>query len=239
MSEKIPIKTIGFEGLHRSGKGTQIDLLKKHIEDIGIPCVTIRGGGSRTNTGIEIGDKYSAWWQNHLVKLKSSGVIKEDWIEGSRRLAREVILFRNKFLPELAAELGSDRAVLLIDRSILSHMAMLDSSDLNQIDISAVYGERDVNNRKLPITADVFPDIIFYLKASPETLYSRLDANDPKYQFRKKNIDENTTSFDESIRILPIELKKKIIEIDANRSVDEVSAEISNIVDTTLLQNKI
>lgn len=160
MKEGIPIKTIALEGLHRSGKGTQLEILKNKIESIGIPCVIIRGAGSRPNTNNEIGDKYSEWWKVHLNKLRGNNATKADWIEGSRRLAREVIIFKKKLLPELAEKDGANRAVLLIDRSVLSHMAMLGSTDMDNLDLNAIYGNRDIRNRSLPSTQEIFPDIM-------------------------------------------------------------------------------
>jgi thymidylate kinase len=136
MIEQHNIKTIAFEGLHRSGKGTQIEILNKKLEELGIPSIIIRGAGSRPNSDEHIGDPYSSWWEDHLKVLRSAGVKKEDWNDGSRRLARELIIFRDRVLPKLLIESGKKEAVLLIDRSILSHLAILNKEESKEVDMS-------------------------------------------------------------------------------------------------------
>lgn len=49
--EKPKIFSLGFEGAHRSGKGTQIELLSRSLEDKRIPFLIVRGDGSRPNKG--------------------------------------------------------------------------------------------------------------------------------------------------------------------------------------------
>lgn len=230
MKERIPVHTVAFEGLHRSGKGTQIEILEGRLTDLRIPFVSIRGAGSRLNEGSKPGDKYSEWWDAHLKTLRSPTATKEDWVEGSRRLAREVLIFRDRFLPDLAEEKGADRAVLLIDRTFLSHMAMLGTEDLDKLDAESVYGEKDRNNRKVPDLRKIFPDLLFYLKAAPLYLHTRLDPKDPKYEFRKKNIDENSYSFDIAIEKMPTDLRERIIEVNAERSIEEVAKDISEAI---------
>lgn len=228
MSEKIKIDTVAFEGLHRSGKGTQIEFLKEKLDEIGIPAIVVRGGGSRTNNGSDIGDPYSSWWEKHLSNLKKPDSKKSDWIEGSRRLSREMIVFRDRILPKFAEQKGASRAVLLIDRSILSHIAMLDDDDILNMDKEHVYGVRSNQGKKLPDTANVFPDLLFYLKSSSDTLLKRLDENDPKYEFRKKNILENGGKFDGAISLLSDTLKDRIITIDASLTPEDISDKIYN-----------
>jgi len=232
MKENIHIDTVAFEGLHRSGKGTQIEIIKQRLDELGVPSIVIRGAGSRENKGEDVGDKYSEWWESHLKKIKGPVSTKEDWIEGARRLARETLVFRDRILPQYAQEMGVNRAVLLIDRTILSHLAIIDdkTKDALNIDEEHVYGKRDERNRILPETREIFPDVIFYLKAKPEVLLSRLDPNDPKFEFRKKNILENTTSFDTAIEALPTDLKEDIINIDASQKSEVVAEEIFRIL---------
>lgn len=227
--EKPNIKTIAFEGLHRSGKGTQIEILNHKLEILGIPTISIRGAGSRPNLDSSVGDPYSLWWENHLKVLRSSDAKKVDWVEGSRRLARELVVFRDRVLPKFAKEKNSDVAVLLVDRSVLSHLAILEKDEIIGMGKN-IYGTKDIRNRSLPTIEEIFPDIIFYMKADIEVLLGRLEKDDPKYEFRKRNILENVDSFQKAIEAIPEKYRDRIIEINASQSIEEISDYIFNII---------
>lgn len=231
--EKPNIKTIAFEGLHRSGKGTQIEILNKKLETLGIPTIIVRGAGSRLNSGNDIGDPYSLWWKNHLKILRSSNAKKIDWIEGARRLARELVIFRDRVLPKFAKEKQKGDAILLVDRSVLSHLSILEKDEISSLGEN-VYGIKDSKNRKLPAIEDVFPDVIFYMKTNIEILLSRLEKNDPKYEFRKRNILENVDSFQKAIEAIPEKYRDRIIQVDASQSIEEIANYIFNIIKNLL-----
>lgn len=93
--EKPNIISVGFEGPHRSGKGTQIELLSRTLEEKGIPFLVIRGDGSRPNEGIHLGDPVSEWWSFALPELKKENPNLEDWNKSSYHLARELLVFRD------------------------------------------------------------------------------------------------------------------------------------------------
>lgn len=226
----MKIHTYAFEGGHRSGKGSQIEILKKKLEEMGIPCIAIRGAGSRPNTGEAVVDEYSKWWEKVLPLLKAPTASNEDWYEGSRRLAREVIVFRDRVLPRLASRRKSSQAVLLIDRSVLSHMAMIENDPEQQFTPHQIYGSKDKKGRKLPSTNEIFPDLMFYLQADSNTLIERLDRNDPKYDFRKRNIEAHLPKFDTAIKDLPPELQERIIRVNANETTEEIANVIEQIV---------
>lgn len=46
MNEKR-IYSFAFDGVHRSGKGTQIELIQKILDEDGIPSISVRGEGYR------------------------------------------------------------------------------------------------------------------------------------------------------------------------------------------------
>lgn len=231
--EKPSIKTIAFEGLHRSGKGTQIEILNQKLETLGIPTVTIRGAGSRPNSDSSIGDPYSLWWEKHLKVLRSPDAKKLDWIDGARRLARELVVFRDRVLPKLTKEQQKDEAILLVDRSVLSHLAILEKNEISNLGEN-IYGTKDINGRNLPEIKDVFPDLIFYMKADTEILLSRLEKDDPKYEFRRRNILENVDSFQKAIEAIPEKYRDRIIQVDASASIEEIGNYIFNIIKNLL-----
>jgi thymidylate kinase len=82
----------------------------------------------------------------------------------------------------------------------------------------------------MPSTSDVFPDLVFYLKTDTQTLLDRLEKDDPKFEFRRKNILENDSSFDRTLKLIPEEYKNRIIEIDASKSIEEIREQILNII---------
>jgi len=57
------VKSVGFDGLHRCGKGTQIELLKDYLGKKGVRCAIARGDGTRKGLGLSPEDPYSVWWQ--------------------------------------------------------------------------------------------------------------------------------------------------------------------------------
>src|SRR3989344_1750922 len=59
------LKVIGFDGLHRCGKSTQIRMLMQLLASEGIPVYALRGDGRRYGTGLEIHDPFSLWWQRN------------------------------------------------------------------------------------------------------------------------------------------------------------------------------
>jgi thymidylate kinase len=119
--EKPRIISIGFEGPNRVGKGTQIELLSSQLDKMEIPYLVVRGDGSRTNEGNQAGDPVSEWWSKTLPLLKKpENKDTELWNESSTRLARELIVFRDRILPNIAQLNNKPLAVLLVDRTLLS-----------------------------------------------------------------------------------------------------------------------
>lgn len=57
--DKARIISLGFEGSHRSGKGTQIEIIAERLKEIDLPFLVVRGDGSRPNKGNDPGDPYS------------------------------------------------------------------------------------------------------------------------------------------------------------------------------------
>ena len=113
--EKPNVISIGFEGSNRSGKGTQIELFSSHLEKMDIPYLVVRGDGSRPNQGKHIGDPISEWWSKILPLLKSPENKDSDlWNYSSARLARELVVFRDRVLPNIAEHNNKPVAVLLV-----------------------------------------------------------------------------------------------------------------------------
>jgi thymidylate kinase len=225
--EKPRILSIGFEGPSRVGKGTQIELFKKKLDELGIPCLAVRGDGSRPNEGRHLGDPVSEWWESMLLKLRSKAADYEDWAESSYRLARELIVFRDRVLPRIAK--GMPFAFLLIDRSILSR-TMIPRERKPENIVEQLYPE-EARRRGRKITVQkVCPDLIINLSADLDTLLARLDREDPKYEFRKELIIKRYAWYKDAIEFIPEELRGRVVQVDSKKTIEDVHDEICRVV---------
>jgi len=217
--------SVGFEGPNRAGKGTQIELLTNKLNELGIPNLTIRGDGSRPNEGGHLGDPISEWWSKTLPALRDpQNKDGELWNISSARLARELIIFRDRILPAMAEKNDKPVAVLLIDRSLLSRTMVPRSQGV--VDISNNLYPNDMKFK----AQDVSPEIIFNIIVGRNDLLSRLDAEDPKYEFRKKLILEKYAWYLDAHRYLPTDLQDRVVLIDGTLTPEEVHASIVSIL---------
>lgn len=214
------IITIGFEGPNRVGKGTQISLLAHYLTNREIPFLVIRGDGSRPASGLR-GDPFSFWWSEMNKKLRTTARLS-DWDVASCRLAREMIVWRERVLPRMIRETGKELGCLLIDRSIISRSHVTrEAGSLNREDL---YPQRFFTRIKITYET-VCLDIIFSLSASKDVLRTRLDPDDPKYDFRKLLI-ETKSSWYEDVTIFPEHIQQKIMRVDSTRPPDLVARKI-------------
>lgn len=236
MSEKIPkITTIGFEGPNRVGKSTQSELLKTHLESFGIPVVIVRGDGSRSGLGTNEGDPKSKAWQEIDENLRVVGRDLEGWNKSSYRIARELIVWRDRILPKIAKEAGVGDAVLLIDRTLLARTLVprelgapeiLYNEDMKPV--NPISGRKKGNT----ITAqDVAPDIIVEFVAPKETLLARLeDGQDEKSQLRRRLLEDRYDWYLDAHNYLPAELASNVVRIEATDNPDSVFQQVLEVL---------
>ena len=223
--EKPKVISIGFEGPNRSGKGTQIELFSNQLEKMDIPYLVVRGDGSRPNQGEHKGDPISEWWSKTMPLLKNPENKDSDlWNDSSARLARELVVFRDRVLPNIAEQNNKPVAVLLVDRTLLSRTMVPRSQ-----------GETDIPNNLYPKDSKIdvgkiCPDLIFNIIVDKETLLSRLDENDPKYEFRKKLILEKYDWYLDAHKYIPNELQDRIIQIDGTSDPNTINNSIIDII---------
>lgn len=223
--EKPKVISIGFEGPNRSGKGTQIELLAGQFEKAEIPYLVVRGDGSRLNQGKDKGDPISEWWSKIMPSLRDPSNQDSDlWNNSSARLARELVVFRDRILPNIAWKNNKPVAVLLIDRTLLSRTMVPRSQ-----------GEKDIPNNLYPKDSKIdvnkiCPDLIFNIIADKKTLLSRLDENDPKYEFRKKLILDKYNWYLDAHKYIPNELQDRIIQIDGTSDPNTINNSIIAII---------
>ena len=233
-SQNYNISTIAFEGAHRAGKGTNIQFLCNHLEERGIPHITLRGDGSRLGIGRDMGDPYSPYWQKLSTELHEKDVPKEKWNFAAYLLAREFIIQKNVYMPRLLENSHKDKGVVVLDRSVLSRTLipreMVDPCLWDSEIKKMLYSKPGTWKGKEIKVEDVTPDIIFDLVAPLEVLLSRLDKNDPKYEFRKRNLTERYDWYINTEKYLPEEIRSKVVKINTDRSPTEIFCEIASII---------
>jgi thymidylate kinase len=228
MSEKIPrITTIGFEGPNRVGKSTQSELLRTHLETHGIPVVIVRGDGSRSGLGKTEGDPESKVWQEIDGNLRTPGTDLEEWNRSSYRIARELLVWRDRILPNMAKVEGVSDAVLLVDRTLLARTLVPREMgtperlyDDEMRAINSISGEK----KGTVVTAEkVAPDIIIQFVAPKEVLLSRLeDSGDEKSQLRRRLLEERYGWYLDAQNYLPPEFADLVVRVDASEDPDSV-----------------
>lgn len=234
MEKNINISTIGYEGANRTGKGTQIALMSELLCANMIPHVVLRGDGSRNGDGTVPGDPYSEWWLSMNPKLRDPNEPKELWNTSSYRLARELIVWRERIMPNILKELGLDFGLILIDRSALSRTLVpreitpdiLPSEiDLYQDRMRETSASGQYKGKEVKL-ADVVPDIIFEFTVPKEILLQRFDDSDPKNTFRRWLVEERYDWYMNASSYIPEEHRSRIIRLDANRPPSEIFSDV-------------
>lgn len=204
-------RIIGFDGIHRSGKGTQIDRLETRFRENDIASLTVRGDGTRDGKGDTSGDPPSAYWQERSNYLRSKDAKPDDWHASAYDIVHEL---------HDHATSGQHEAILA-DRSLISRAAFMLYSGANPgrkgFDLEELYPVREhvPRNKRIDLR-QVLPDILFHLEADgPEVVMSRLDPNDPKYDFRARNIQITFEGYRRAARVLPPEVRDRVHTIDA------------------------
>ncbi len=203
---------ISFDGLNRSGKGTQISLLNDFFTSLDYDVYVIRGDGSRPGKeSPDFHDPASTAWQNWQKRQNKT---LYDW-----SLAADVLKSENcNLCSKLNDEYNNSdkKGIVLMDRSHISRWYMLSKSS-DEIPFENTYSENLV-----------VPDIYFILDADKETLIERAsnDLSD-KNTFRKNIIK---TSYDDWKTTID-KLRDYDINhfyLDANKDKDEIHNDILN-----------
>ena len=210
--EKIPI--VAFEGINRAGKGTQIELLKKELMEIGLSSVGIRGDGTRDGLGYHDGDPINYWWQKNSKKIRESGSTEERH-EAAYQLSLDLISWKN-----CADDLRKD--LIILDRSLLSRATFVIDREDPKVEILEINDLYPIQKKEKLELEDILPDIIIELVAPKDVILSRLDSNDPKFKFRENIINSNYDKFYSAKNRLPRIIRDRIITIDSSQPIDVV-----------------
>jgi hypothetical protein len=228
---EVEIISVGFEGPNRVGKGTQSALLRDWLAEHAIPSLIVRGDGSRAGSGERPEDPPSPWWQAGNRRLHGLPVNYEEWNRAAYRLARELVVWRDRVLPRLVRAQGRRLGVLLVDRSLLSRTMILRAMGATDV-AGALYAER-YRTKGRRISPDlVCPDLIVNLTAPRWVLASRLDPGDPKVEFRRRLIEETCEWFGDAVAYIPRHLRSRVVEVNASGEADRVFRRVVSLVQT-------
>ncbi len=222
--EKVPI--IAFDGNHRSGKGTQLAHFSRLLAQKGYDPLVLRGDGTRTGLGQERGDPVSLWWQQFKQFESAHPNPYEAWRIGARTLLAEAAIWYGN-MPQ--------NGVILFDRSVVSRAQMTLKEGM-RVDAEKMYGlssDTLLSPEQLELLA---PDVTFFLSAPTDRLIARLETDDPKYAFRRRNILNSNEYFEaayHACRVLGIGSVERVnADTDVQGVTDQIEGGILTLLET-------
>ncbi len=225
MSE-IDISIIAFDGVHRCGKGTQIELLQNKFAQEQIENLIIRWEHYRNWSGSDtLSDPYSE--RRQLNKHKSN------YDEKSERLNWEIYNLVKEIYPNHLLSEGHKKWVIIEDRSIVGRY-MFKHSEWEDTDNLHTFRLWEWNNL---IQNVIIPDIIFVLQPSKEELIKRLNSwlEVLSSNYKEKFIQEKYELFYKWLSIIPDHIKERIIHITWDEDPIELHKYIWNLIQTKIL----
>lgn len=227
---KNKIYTVGFDGLHRCGKGTQIDMLRKYLSKQEIPHVVLRGDGTRKGRGEEVFDPVSEWWQENYDSFFKNN---NDPLEVHRksnliysRLAREIDYYRKRKLLQEVKKSSSNKGVLLLDRSYFSHAFVM--RQLNP-DIPLEDALKGIHPHNKIEFGPIIPDVTFLFNLPKKSLIERcMNSEDypEKREFRMENISKHYDTFQNISSEMIKNPKYNLYYIDGTPSPEKIHKRI-------------
>jgi len=223
---------IGFDGLHRSGKDTQINLLQRNLNLLKIPSVVARGDGTRRGTNSQVFDYPSRWWRDHWDYFQDHEDASKELEKMNlkfQRLNREAKLYFSRNLERMMRDLSSSSGIMIMDRTLPSRYLTMRSI------IPSISFEESIKSYN-PSTGKpimpIVPYITFILHAPKEVLISRLEDSTSighDFNFKYNIIEKYYSSFVEVINELSNVTGYCIL--DATQNSESIS---KNVLDKVL-----
>jgi dTMP kinase len=189
---------VTFEGLDGSGKTTQVELLRNHLEGVGREVVTTREPG-----GTEVGEHI----RNVVLHLDHPVV---PWAEAALFAAARAQLVDEVIAPALARG-----AVVLCDRFIDSSLAYQG--------IARGLGVERVLDLNLQATRGLLPDRTFLLLVDPGE--SRRRGGDTRDRIERED-DEFVQKVDRAYRELAELFPRRILAVDGSLEPEQLAETI-------------
>ncbi len=238
------ISVVAIEGLHNSGKSTQIAGLYSNLKKDGILVVVLRGHGFRSGVGLDIGDPISSWWQRNYPLFIEAGKKGGDFFMDSESKATNKLyqeFFDIKYSLSLKMKrLGFNKAVILLDRSIVSRLFIWHghSKNPNFKDLLS-FTYKNTHNKETKIMP--IPDLLIILNVSQKLLLKRnqnKSERKDKILLNKKIILSRYQDYVKLINNLPKNIKERTFIINAGRSKTAVQKEILKLINGQLYFKK-
>jgi thymidylate kinase len=235
-TDKTPkVFVIAFDGVNRCGKGMQCELLAHKLELRGIPCVVIRGHGTRSASGSSLGDPKSKFWSDMAAREMHSSFVEEDWHLCARRLARELICWKKRWLPRIMRIEKKPFGVLIVDRSLISR-AMFCKAMCLEVTSGDFYNVTATNIH----CKDLLPDALFLFDVEENELLKRAEADvdEKKANFRKKLISTTRRIYLDVLSQVPQYIRQRVslLKNDGSKSAEDIhQIVLQNAVITRIL----
>ncbi len=215
---------VSFDGLHNNGKGTQIALLSKQLNDSGISTLIRRGDGMRKGTGSEDTDPESSWWKENIARMRATGFEGPESMaaatEASNRLNAEIFVAKNYYMPHLIQKEGRDTGVILLDRGPISRL-FVKRREEPKADLDSIrFFENRSGRHEI-----LLPDQIFLLHAPLDVLIGRnSDRTSEKSKFNETILTKYYGDFERTMAALPTELSERTICMDSTKPILEINS---------------
>ena len=205
-NQEVPKKMVlivSFDGLHRSGKGTQIGLLCDYLKKKDIMYGVLRGDISRPGVGSKtFYDPVSSWWQEWIIK-KDKRI--DDWNHAYERLVLENETYYYEFSKI------NPQGILVIDRSYLSRW------------FTSRRFSREHSFEEAFNSTTLHPDQYNIIEVPKDALLLRCSKDkDRNKNFRNQIIEEYYDLWEETIDLAKNKLGKQITMIDGTLTLMDI-----------------
>lgn len=207
---------ITFEGVEGSGKTTQIEMLKEHLEWKGLQVVSTREPG-----GTELGEKIRS------MLLNIEGCAIAPW--------SELLLYavcRAQMVNEIIKPALLDKKIVICDR--FADSTMVYQGYARGLDLEAVA------NLNKWVTEGILPTVTFIIDCPPEIglkrALARIDANtgsNKEDRFEREDIEFHKKVREGYLRLAKTE-SNRIKIINGDRDITVIHKEICDIVEKQL-----
>lgn len=207
---------ITFEGVEGSGKTTQIEMLKEHLEWKGFQVVSTREPG-----GTELGEKI----RSMLLNIEECAIAP--W--------SELLLYavcRAQMVNEIIKPALLDKKIVICDR--FADSTMVYQGYARGLDLEAVA------NLNKWVTEGILPTVTFIIDCPPEIglkrAFARIDANtgsNKEDRFEREDIEFHKKVREGYLRLAKTE-SNRIKIINGDRDITVIHKEICDIVEKQL-----
>lgn len=202
-----------IEGVDGAGKGTQLEFVESYLTDSGIDFISLREPG-----GTEIGES--------IRKILLDKELNEMTAETELLLfnAARAQIVREKIEPTLA-----EGAWVICDR-------FYDSTIAYQVGGRGLNEEQTLEIIRFAV-GDLEPDHTIYLDLDVESAIDRIETRADEEKSTEDRMESEDIAFKERVRNKYLELaqsEERIHLVSAAASIEEVSNEISNILNSII-----